>query len=348
MNMPKICNAARVAVLLACTGLATLCLAGESAETPVRDAKPISYVATGGTARGYSRVVFEALNGIVRDTYPGSSAEFKPGSPAGSLADIAAGRADFAGASGAVEIQYALRGNPPFREPLKGKLFQVMTIHNQLTVYYVMADEWARRYGIKTMADIAEKKPPMRIAVNTEANLQSTVAMYEHIFAEYGFSLADIERWGGSVLRGNSGIGLDALADGRADVFINGRFMPDSKLEEIHRHRPLRWISIEPEKMKAAASKWNYDLYMAPAGITPFITADSATQKMWNAVQAGPGVSEETVYKFLSALYSNQGRVRAIHPSLKDFGPETMVWNPMNLPFHPGAARFYREKGLLK
>ncbi len=348
MNMPKISNATRVAALFACTGLATLCLAEESAEATFDDAKPISYVATGGTARGYSRVVFEALNGIVRDTYPGSSAEFKPGSPAGSLLEIAQGNVDFAGASGAVEIQYALDGTPPFREPLKGKLFQVMTIHNQLTVHYVMTEEWAKQYGIETMADIAEKKPPMRIAVNTETNLQSTVAMYEHIFAEYGFSLEDIEKWGGSVLRGNSGIGLDAVADGRADVFINGRFMPDSQLAEVHRHRPLRWIRIEPEKMKAAADKWNYDLYIAPAGISPFITADSATQKMWNAVQAGPSVSEETVYKFLTALYNNQDRVRAIHPSLKDFGPEMMVWNPMSLPFHPGAERFYREKGLLQ
>ena len=244
MNIRKLFNATGAATLFACSGLATLCLASGSAQAELKDNKPISYVATGGTARGYSRVVFEALNGIVRDAYPGSSAEFKPGSPAGSLLEIARGDVDFAGASGAVEIQYALDGTPPFREPLKGQIFQVMTIHNQLTVHYVMTEEWAQRYGIETMADIAEKKPPMRIAVNTEANLQSTVAMYEHIFAEYGFSLSDIEKWGGSVLRGNSGIGLDALSDGRADVFINGRFMPDSKLEEVHRHRPLRWIRI--------------------------------------------------------------------------------------------------------
>lgn len=312
-----------------------------------QDRGPISYTATGGSARGYSRVVFEALNGIVRDEYPGSAAEFRPGSPAGSLLEIARGNADFAGASGAVEVQYAIDGTAPFRESLDGQIFHVMTIHNELTVHYLMTQTWSERHSIESMADIAEKQPPMRIAVNTEANLQSTIAMYEHIFNEYGFSMSDVESWGGSVIRGNSGIGMDALRDGRADVFINGRFMPDSALEDIHNNRPLKWINISEDKMLAAANSWDYDLYIAPAGISPFITTDSPTQKMWNAMQAGPHVTEETVYKFLNAIYNNVDRVQSIHPSLQDFGPEMMAWNPMGLPLHPGAERFYREKGLI-
>jgi TRAP transporter TAXI family solute receptor len=340
------------------TTLSTMMLAGALAvagsgvamaqEQLFQDRGPISFTATGGSARGYSRVVFEALNGIVRDEYPGSAAEFRPGSPAGSLLEITRGNADFAGASGAVEVQYALDGTAPFRESLDGQIFHVMTIHNELTVHYLMTTAWSERHGIESMADILEKKPPMRIAVNTEANLQSTIAMYEHIFNEYGFSMSDVVDWGGSIIRGNSGIGMDALRDGRADVFINGRFMPDSALEDIHNNRPLKWINIDADKMLAAANSWDYDLYIAPAGISPFITSDSASQKMWNAMQAGPHVTEETVYKFLSAIYNNVDRVRSIHPSLQEFGPEMMVWNPMSLPLHPGAERFYREKGLIQ
>lgn len=328
--------------------MATLGANTAAAADSFNNKDPISYTSTGGSARGYSHVVFEALNDIARDAYPGSSAEFRPGSPAGGLLKIADGEADFDGAVGAVEVKYAVNGTAPFRKSLKGKLFQVMTIHDQLTVYYLMTKEWADEYGIKSMADIAKKKPPMHLAVNTEANLQSTVAMYSHIFKEYGFSLADIKAWGGTVLRGNSGIGMDALADGRADVFINGRFMPDSRLEDINRNRPLEWIQIDPAKMKDAAEKWGYQLYMAPAGVMPFITQDSATQKMWNTVIAGPHVSAETVYKFLNAIYNHIDRVRAIHPSLRNFSPESMAWNPTGLPLHPGAKRFYKEKGLIK
>jgi len=347
MTFEKKLKVAGLGVLLSCGVLATAGSGAVYAQEKFQDKDPISYTATGGSARGYTRVVFEALNAIVRDEYPGTAADFRPGSPAGSLLEISRGDADIAGASGAVEVQYALQGKAPFRESLKDKIFHVMTTHNQLTVHYLMTKEWSEEHGIESMADIAEKKPPMEIAVNTEANLQSTIAMYEHIFNEYGFSMDDVEDWGGSVLRGNSGIGMDALADGRADVFINGRFMPDSRLEEIHNNRPLKWIDIDREKMEAAAEKWDYDLYIAPAGISPFITKDSATQKMWNALQAGPHVSEETVYKFLTAISKNTDRVKSIHPSLRNFGLEMMVWNPMNLPLHPGAERFYREKGLI-
>jgi TRAP-type uncharacterized transport system substrate-binding protein len=69
---------------------------------------------------------------------------------------------------------------------------------------------------------------------------------------------------------------------------------------------------------------------------------------LWNAIVVGAHVSEETVYKFVKAMAQNQQRVRSIHPSLGHFAIDKVFGNPTQLSHHPGAARYYREAGLLK
>jgi TRAP transporter TAXI family solute receptor len=311
------------------------------------DKGPINYTVDGATAQGYFKVVAEAINGIMREVYPGSAATYKPGSPAGGVLNISKGQADFTFTGGSPEIAYALEGKAPFTESLKGKFSFVMLIHNHLVVHNMMTKDWADRNGIKSFADIAAKKPQMRLAVNQPANLQSTLSMYVAIFDAFGIKEAEVTK-GGSVFRSNSAGGMDALRDGKIDVYINGNFVPTAEVADVARGRPLLWISADPAKMKQAGDRWGYDTFTVPKGAYPFVTQDETTLTLWTAMLAGAHVSDETVYKFLKAMHENRDRVRSIHPSLAQFSIETVVRNPTPLPLHPGAERFYREMGVLK
>ena len=222
------------------------------------DKNPINYTVDGATATGYFKVVAEAVNGIIRETYPGSAATYKPGSPAGGILNISKGQSDFSFTGGAPEIAFALEGKAPFTESLKGKFKFVMLIHNGLVVHSLMTKEWAERNGITSFADIAAKKPIMRLHVNQLANLQSTLGMYVTLFDTYGIKEEEVTK-GTTVFRSNSAGGLDALRDGKIDVFINGGFLPTAEITDIARSRPLLWISGEPDKIKAAAGRWGYD-----------------------------------------------------------------------------------------
>jgi TRAP transporter TAXI family solute receptor len=310
------------------------------------DKGPINYTVDGATAQGYFKVVAEAINGIMRETYAGSAATYKPGSPAGGVLNIAKGQSDFTFTGGAPEIAHALEGKAPFTESLKGKFNFVMLIHNHLVVHNMMTKEWADRHGIRSFSDIAAKKPPMRLAVNQPANLQSTLSMYVAIFDAHGIKEADVIK-GGSVFRSNSAGGMDALRDGKIDVYINGNFVPTAEVADVARGRPLVWISSDPAKMKMAGDRWGYDTYTVPKGAYPFVTQEETTLTLWTAMLAGAHVPDETVYKFLKAMHENRDRVRSIHPSLAQFSTES-IRNPTPLPLHPGAERFYREAGVLK
>jgi TRAP transporter TAXI family solute receptor len=331
-------------------GLATFAAAmalAWPAAADFNDKQPINYTVDGATATGYFKVVTEAINGIIREVYPGSSATYKPGSPAGGLLNLARGQSDFTFNGGPPEIAYALEGKAPFTEPLKGKFQFVMRLHQGLVVHSLMTKDWADRNGIKSFADIAAKRPQMRLHVNQPANLQSTVSMYMALFDAYGIKEEEVTK-GGTVFRSNSAGGFDNLRDGKIDVFINGGFLPTAEVIDVARGRALVWIAGDPAKHKAAADRWTNAVVTVPKSTYPFMTQDDMSIGIWNAVVAGAHVSEETVYKFVKAMAENQARVRSIHPTLTEFAMEQVWSNPTELSYHPGAARYYREVGLLK
>ena len=326
---------------------AAIVLAALPARADFNDNKPISFTVDGATAAGYFKVVTEAINGIVREAYPGTAATYKPGSPAGGILNISRGTSDFTFNAGATEIGYALDGKAPFTESQRGKFSYVMMLHQALVIHSLMTKDWAERNHITSFTDIAAKKPMMRLHVNQIANLQSTVSMYVALFEAYGIKEDEVTK-GMQVFRSNAAGGLDALRDGKIDVFINGGFLPTAEIADVGRGRSLAWIAGDPVKTKAAADRWTSKVIPVTKGVYSFVTQDDLTIALWNSVVAGAHVPEETVYKFVKALFENQARVRAIHPSLAEFTPEQVYGNPTQLSYHPGAARYYREVGLLK
>lgn len=312
------------------------------------DKKPISYSVDGATATGYFKVVAETINGIVREAYPGTDATYKPGSPAGGILNLANGKSDFTFTGGGPEIEHALEAKPPFKESLKGKFSFMMIMHDELVVHALMTKEFSDRAGVKSYDDIVAKKPAFRLAINTTGNLQSTLGMYALHLGAYGVNDAELAKWGVTLFRGNTNEGLAQLRDGKVDVLVNGAFLPTADVIDINRGRPLLWVEGNEAKMKSAVGKYGYRVVKLAKGAYPFVERDTFMTVNWNAGLAGNHVSEETVYKFLKAVTDAKDRVQKVHPSLKTFAVETIFRNPTPLPLHPGAARFYKEKGVLK
>src|ERR1051325_3071684 len=83
-------------------------------------------------------------------------------------------------------------------KPLKGTLSYVMMLYDKPLIHFLMTKEWADANGIKSWADIASKKPRMRLAINRPDNPQTTIGAPYEVMKAYGFSINDIEKWGGS------------------------------------------------------------------------------------------------------------------------------------------------------
>ncbi|HEU5177374.1 MAG TPA: TAXI family TRAP transporter solute-binding subunit [Burkholderiales bacterium] len=313
------------------------------------DKKPITATVTGATPSGYPRTMVEGLNAVVRDVYPGSAVSFKPNSPGGGVLAIADGQADFTATATGTEVRLANEGQAPFAKPLKGKFSYVMQLYDNQFIHFLMTKEWAEANGVRSWADIAKKKPKMRLAINRPDNPQTTIGGPYEVMKAHGFGINDIEKWGGSYVLGNSQIGLDAITDGKADVFMNARNLSDALVKDIAGKRELLWIDGDRATIQKAADTFNNKADMVPKGTYPFMDKDYPTVRMWVALLAGSHVSDEVVYKYVKAVAENEKRVQDIGGSLKSaFATQKMSVNPANLPYHPGALRYYKEKGLVK
>lgn len=313
------------------------------------DKNPVTATVTGATPTGYPRTMVEGLNAVVRDTYPGSAVSFKPNSPGGGVLAIAEGQADFTATATGTEIRLANEGKFPFKAPLKGQFLFVMQLYDNQFVHFLMTKEWADANGVKSWDDIAAKKPRMRLAINRPDNPQVSIGGPYAVMEVHGFTIEDIQKWGGSYVLGNSQIGLDAIVDGKADVFMNARNLGDALVKDIAGKRALLWIDGDPAKIQKGAVVFNNRMDMVPKGTYEFMEKDYPTVRMSVFLLAGKHVSDETVYKYVKAIAENEGRVQAIGGSLKTaFTAAKMPTNPADLPYHPGALRYYREKGLLK
>jgi TRAP transporter TAXI family solute receptor len=312
------------------------------------DKNPITATVTGATARGYPRAIVEGLNAIVREVYPGSAVTFKPSSPGGGLLQLAEGGAQLSVSASSPEIRHATEGKPPYREPLKGKFAYVMMLNDNQPIHCIMTKAWSDANGVRSFADIAAKKPRLRINLNEVGNLQATLGGANILMQVHGFTPDDIVTWGGSVARGNSSKAKEAIQDGKVDAFISAASYPDAQLRDIAQARPLAWLESAPGPLKQAADHWNYRVDTVPKNMYSFLAHDVQALFQWSAMCAATATPDEVVYKYVKAVHANAERARKIHPALARLSGEFMARNRSGLPYHPGAERFYREQGLVK
>lgn len=325
---------------------AALTLVANSAHADFNDNKPISITTAGISSQGFFKVVVESLHALYRDAYPGSSVTFKPGSVAGGMVQAVKGEADIIPAIPPVEYKAAIDGTDPFSESMKGKVFHLFTIMNNLEFYFIATKAWADKNGIKTIADIARVKPKGNYALSAKGTFYINVAA-EEIFKNHGFSSADLEKWG-SLKWVASGPMLDDMQDGKLDFFVVAGFHPDQRLADLSKSRELVWISEDEATLNKVAATVDMSVFKMPKSMYPFMTKDEPSLRAAVSYAVGKHVTDETAYKIVKAVYNNIERVQAIHPSFKNYSRELMPQKFKIAEFHPGAEKFYREVGAIK
>jgi uncharacterized protein len=81
------------------------------------------------------------------------------------------------------------------------------------------------------------------------------------------------------------------------------------------------------------------------AGTYRSLTKDYPTIGLYNFAVAHKDLSEDLVYRIVKAVFDNHADLVKAHPLGKETVPENIERNTL-LPLHPGALRYYREKGI--
>jgi hypothetical protein len=138
------------------------------------------------------------------------------------------------------------------------------------------------------------------------------------------------------------------LKDGKVDAYFAVAGVPLDSIRELIAHGVARLVPIDGEGRDRL-------IHMVPqlssatiaAGAYPGIGAVEtvSTRAYWVTRDS---VSDALIYGLTGALFNpaNREALSASHPSAREIGLDSASTNP-GAPLHPGAARFYREKGRL-
>jgi len=328
---------------------AAVIFSGFPAKADFQDNQPISITTSGATATGFGRAVVEALNAIVRDVYPGSTMTFRPNTGSGGLVDLMNNDAQLSLGVTNVEIPMALEGQPPFEQPMRGKLSFVFNGLPGTKFFFIAEKAWAEKAGVVTLEDYTKRKPRGTMSVSARGTLYVNI-IADSLLKQGGASIESIEKqWSGSrVAYLPSARGVDELRDGKIDWQIGTAFQPFQAINEVARSRPLVWLKVPDSYLGAVAKEYDLEIVTLPKGFYSFLDEDVKTLRIDLVMLAATSVSEEAVYKYMKAIGSRLDRFRSIHPSYSEVTLAELARKPPSVPYHPGAERYFREAGVLK
>jgi hypothetical protein len=239
-------------------------------------------------------------------------------------------------------IAAAYNGEEPFKGP-QSDLRVVMTglgyVHTQFVV--------AANAPLRSLKDVFA--PGAKVRMGAPRPGGSDDWELRKIFAFYNTSYPDYEARGGKLVVGSFKDMVEQFRDGKLDVFMLNNAVPAGDVEEAARAKKTRLLPMDKDLLEhlerfgivgTTVKKGSYK-------VVANNDADIPTAAMSNAIVASAKLPEDTVYDFTRILLSNLDALRKIHPAFADFDPKEAT-RLANVPLHAGAARAYREAGLLK
>jgi hypothetical protein len=140
--------------------------------------------------------------------------------------------------------------------------------------------------------------------------------------------------------------GIDQLRDGNVDaVFITAGF-PTAAVTDIAASREIVLVPVGNDALAALRGRWPfYTRTVIPANTYRGLAEPVSTVAVMAMLVVRADLPEEIVYNLTKAMWENLDRVKAAHARGRDLDLARAL-DGMPVPVHPGAERFYRERGV--
>jgi TRAP transporter TAXI family solute receptor len=192
--------------------------------------------------------------------------------------------------------------------------------------------------NIKTFADIKGKRfapgaPGSTPEVETRIHLEMTGIKYPDDFSAQfvGFTEA-----------------VDLIRNKQMDGAWIQAGLPTSAVSEICSTAGGKLLSMDEDLIAKMTAKYPwYNRGVIPAGTYNGQDQDVITTSITITLMVDQSVSDDIVYQMAKVMWENMDTLKLAHSALKDATIEGAVQNLANLPLHPGAEKYYKERGVL-
>lgn len=288
-------------------------------------------ILSGGTSGVYYPIAV-GLSQLFTKAIPGAKVSVQAtNASAQNLMLLEAGRGEIGFTLGdALSEAWAGDTEAGFKAPLK-KLRTVAGIYRNYIQIVASAES-----GIRGLADLKGK----RVAVG--APRSGTELNARAIFKAGGMTYKDFSK----VEYLPFGESVELIKNRQLDATIQSAALGVSSLRDLATSIRVVVVAV-PADVVAKVGDAAYQPAVIPAGTYQGQTQDAPTASIQNFLVTHDGVPEDVVYRMTKALFEGVGQLAASHVAAKGISKDTAI-KSLPVPLHPGAAKYYREIGLLK
>ena len=245
-------------------------------------------------------------------------------------------------------LSMAVAGTGPFAEPLPLRAIAVFPSWD------AMGFAVHESTGITSLAEIAERQPALslstRLTIEPPFDEDATMFTVDAVLTAVGFSLADMRAWGGQiqpVARPSEAARMDGIESGRINAIFDEGIKSWARTALDHGFRFLPLDGAVQGRLLAAGYR---RATLTPAQF-PGLPEDVPTLDFsgWPMV-VHADMPDDVAYALCEAIALRADAIPTDNGKPVDLaqlaGDDEEA--PLDVPLHPGAERFYRERGHLK
>lgn len=226
---------------------------------------------------------------------------------------------------------HAYNGSSQFDGDAYDKLRAVFSVHGE--PFTVIARKDA---NIASFDDLKGKR------VNVGNPGSGQLATMEVVLAAKGWSMDDFAL--ASELKPAEQAA--ALGDNKVDAIIYTVGHPNGSIQEAVSTIEANLVPVTGEAIdKLIAENPFYAAASIPGGMYAGSDDDTTTFGVKATFVTSSDVDDDVVYEVVKAVFDNFDRFKKLHPAFANLKEEEMIKDGLSAPLHPGAVKYYTERG---
>jgi TRAP transporter TAXI family solute receptor len=228
-------------------------------------------------------------------------------------------------------LDFAFNAKETFKEKLTN-MNAIAVLYPEIIQVVVRADS-----PVKTIADLKGMK------VGVGAPGSGTEANFRQLMDVYGLAKDDVNAQYLSFSES-----AEQFKDKHIDAFLVTAGIPNAAIMDISTQNDIRILNIGDDAVQKLTQKHPFlSSAKVPAGTYKNQASDVNTVAVNAVLIVNSEIKDDVVYNLTKVLFENQQDLAAAHAKGKELNLQSAV-KGVSIPFHPGAVKYYKEKGVMQ
>ena len=142
---------------------------------------------------------------------------------------------------------------------------------------------------------------------------------------------------------------VNAIKDGKIDAFFWVGGLPTAAVTDLANTPNTKIKMVDHAEVVAAMNKKYGNLYVEDIiskSVYKGMDSDNKQATVMNILVANENMDDKTAYNIVKTIFDKKSDLIAVHKEAENFKYETQKAAASPIPFHPGAVKYFTEKGV--